>query len=205
MAALSDFFPVVTTDIAGCPTPILEAAVRKAAITFCEDTLLLVETLAAFSSVAGTAEYTLSPPADHEVFTVLAVRYGEALLQPVSRTSMLQYGTEPDYPEGFWFERPTTLRLWGPADAVYDLTVSVTLKPTFSATTVADILRTDWEDEIAHYAKYWLARQPGKAWSNPELAATSFELYHRGVARCRRAEETGHAHAPLSVAMRPFA
>lgn len=204
MATIAAFLPQVAIDVAGCPTLVMEAAVRRAAIRFCEETLALVYEVPAFDAAAGQPTYALTPPADHAIHTTLMVKFDGAEVPPAGHIQVLRSGQpEPDVPVRHWLEGVSTLRLWGAPAYIAPIEVSCAIKPAADATTLDDSLM-GWEEAIAAYAKYWLARQPNKAWSNPELAKLGLATYRAEVGRARALNNTGRASAQLRVAMRPI-
>ena len=72
---LTSFYPYVRMDVQQVALPILADAVLLAAQTFCEDTWIYTADLAAVSSVAGQAAYTLVPPTGTEVVAIKSLSY----------------------------------------------------------------------------------------------------------------------------------
>lgn len=182
MASLGAFSPLVAPYVDGAPGVAIQAAVLQGAIRFCERTLTLQRTLAAVTTVANQADYTLTQSGE-VVEKLLGAKLAGvplAILTPADidgeqdLTSATASGT-PDVI--LTAPMQVTLRP-APSAAGLSLVVRAAMRPSQTATTLADELLERHGRAIADWAVHLLASQPGKAYSNDKAAlarATMFE------------------------------
>lgn len=174
--ALTGVQPYVVPHVPGCPLPIVDNAILRAAIRFCAETGVWRYTHATVAAVEATVAYPFAPPAGAKVERVLAAWLDGLPLTVKNATDMLgvtDWQTLTGTPEYLVVLSDTQFRLY-PLGAG-DVDMEVTVKPARSATTIDDSVFEAHVEAIADGALEILMTYPGKAWTNPELAA-----YHKG-------------------------
>jgi len=181
-------------DVPGAPMPLVEREVRFTAIDFCDYTLTWRVELNDANIVDGTAEYTMTPPADSRIATVLYASANGIRLLPTTERRLDD--TEDGWrlsttkaAQAQWYYLPdrTTIRIaLTPSENITSgLGITVALKPTQDAKTLPDQL---YEDNLEALRAGTLARLlsiPAKEWSNPDAG-----LYYRGeYERAKRKEK----------------
>jgi len=174
--ALNLFGLDVIKDVPGMPMPIVERAVRQAAIEFCEVTLTWRQALADITLADGAASYTLTPPDESRIVTVIYCQQDDVRVLPTTqrllddsvqgwRRDTVKAGTAQ------WYYLPdrSTISIALRPDATGTLQVLVALKPTWTCRTLPDLLYDDNLDAIRDGALMRLMRMPGDN-QNQDLA-----------------------------------
>ena len=191
MATLDSFLIDVTLEVPGCALPIVRHHVRRSIIEFCEKTRLLTYNCPAVNSVANQGAYSISPPADHEIHEIVTVRHNGVPLDPVGEDWLNNNVTDwanskSRTASSYIFTRPASIRLY-PApneNGTGNIVAMAAIKPTPSATSIDDKL-LHYSESIAAGAKRRLMIQPGKPWTNPELAVYYGNVFLAGVGKGR--------------------
>jgi hypothetical protein len=203
MASLDDFLAMVRGRLPGCPDFVLNEAVRDAAIEFCKRTRLLVERVTV-DVVAEEAAVTLSPDTDLH-WEVLDLRRDNTRLTPWNRNEALMQdqSLETGAPQYYYQEGDRTLALSPIPDADETLTALVTLRPDDAATTLPDVLWTDYREPIAAGARAWVRRNHGD-WVNPQLEAEDRVIFERAIHNQNIRRARGGVNTTLRVRSHPF-
>lgn len=212
--AFSTLVPDVAIHVQGCPPPVIENALRAAAIDFCSRTGVWRSRLTAQDIVAGTYDYTLNPPSGALVHKVLWVKHNDVELPSLtSEVLVSRYPTQPDataanrsLPTFYSMPDQRTVQLVPvPVDALTGgLKVYATLRPTAAATGVEEIVTDAYSEVLVHGALQRLLAIPEKSWSNPKAVEYHGHEFSVGISRARADAERGNTTASLSVAMHPF-
>lgn len=204
MANLTTWYDEILAQVPGCPLALADWAIRDAAIEFCERSHAHVVDLTAISSVADTADYALTAPSNTEIIEVLAVAYDGAEIEPIGPLEVIRrYGEDwadlARIPERYMTQYATSLKLIPmPADAVTDgIVVTVALKPSAAATSVADAIATPYKRTIAKGARKTLWLMPKKPWTSLERGAKEEAAFFEECATAHIQSEKGRTKAPL--------
>lgn len=177
--------------------------IREALRDFCARTKCWQVLLDPFVTAAGSAEYTLTPPAGAAISQVEEVFVSEARLDFAGLDDLytLTAGNwrtaAAGTPLQATFLEPGRLRLHTTPDAVATVYVRAALKPSASATlataTLPDFLFEQWAQDIANGALTRLYATPDKPYSNPQLSLERGTRYEVSVgdARLRVARSFG--------------
>lgn len=203
MATLEQFLPMVRGLLPGCPQIVMENAVRDACIEFCKRTELLTQTTE-IDVIAGEREADLYPDADTH-WVVLEVRRSMTVLEPLSRKAFFDQSLSLNVgvPRAYYLEGDLKLLLGPIPDADETLTAWVATRPKDTATSVNDVLWTDYREPIAAGARAWVRRHYGE-WSQPALEADDRGMFERAIhfEQLRRAR--GGTNASLRVRAHSF-
>lgn len=183
MRPLVDFLPFVLPLVPGCSDPMAEQAVLSACIEFAGKSLIVQHT-GTDNAVAGQTEYDVEQPSQQILSKVLAVYHLGRRLHSRSR-EMVRSGfaargeaipgvtTYTGTPSEWLCRNPAEAIVSiypAPAEAETDaLTIVSAYAPTRDATRVADILYTDYAEDIAAGAVAQLLIVPAQPFTNPAL------------------------------------
>lgn len=199
--ALALFTPYVAPWVPGCPEPLIDDAVRMAAIEFCKRTHILRERIA-FNTVA-TQDYVTLTPAGGDVARVYRVMIDDTILEPTRRADFDEDG-DPGQPLEYYVEPPNTLRLYPVPDAVYAVVAHVSVNPDRDATTLDDVLYSNWRDVIAAGARSKLMLMGGQPWFKPDAAELDNAIFQTAIDRAAHKRATGNVGAPLRTRLHTF-
>lgn len=199
--ALSAFTPYIAPDVPGCPEPMIDDAVRRAAIEFCERSRALRERIA-FNTVASQ-DYVTIAPTGGDVAHLYKLMYGDETLKPTTREDFDEDG-DTGQPLEYYIEPPNTLRLYPVPDAIYAMVAHVAVKPDRDATMLDDVLYNNWRDEIAAGAKGMLMKMGNQPWSNPGDAELALATFYTAIDRAAHKRATGNVGAPIRSKLHTF-
>lgn len=181
-------------------------AIRDTLIDFCERTQIWRYSPAAVNSVAGTAEYALTVPAETALSDILWAEYnGEA--PPLLPKSIAEL--DALFPNGwrseegevdFYYltlEGKIRLALTPSSGVTGAIKTEVSLKPTATATSVDDFLYTEWRREIGCGARAMLMGQADKPWSNAKQAVKEQADYMEAVGEGGYTADRSGTRAPI--------
>lgn len=218
---LTDWGPEVNTHIPGVPKPLLQIAVRNAAILFCEKTHLWTQDLDRIDVVEDTQDYDLSDPSNAEIIGVQSAKYKQdsqedtqfVTLDPASEhqndyfdSGNWKYAESPT-PAEFWVDNISKQIHLIPiptADSDEGLLVKVILKPSATCTTVPDFIYDDWKSVITTGALADLYGRKRTPWYDPEEMATRTLLFKNQYSNAKMRKITGATNRPMRVRMRSF-
>lgn len=194
MTALNVIALDALKDVPGAPMPLVEREVRFTAIDFCDYTLTWRMDLSNANIVSGTSDYTMVPPADGRIATVLYASADGLRILPTTerRLDDTEDGwrlstTKASQAQWYYLPDRTTIRIaLTPSESITSgLGITVALKPTQDAKTLPDQL---YEDNLEAIRAGTLARlfsAPGKEWSNPQAGV----YYRNEYERAKRKEK----------------
>ena len=171
MKPLSAFYPRILPYLPQCPEPIVDQVLVNSAIEFAENSLTLRQNLDPFRTVVGKVDYDLDPPStQHDINRVMGVTLDGRELRPgLFEAIRNDMPTATAIPRGFYTDRTDnvfTLRLTPPPDKAYTVLVSVTLRPSRSATQLDDDMYNIWIDPIVSGAIARAMQIPDQPFTN---------------------------------------
>jgi len=196
----ADIHPLILPDVPGCPTPTVDTALAATAADFCARTHVWRETLDFDYAISGIPDYDITGTAVIES-VLWATLAGDDLKHIDPRYLDKSKLTDEGKPNAFWVVNDTAIRLFPIPDAKYRLDVTVALKPSRTATGIEDWIYESYVEPIVSGAIWRLARTPGKAWSNPEIAMYHHRLFEQGITNARIRD---HRNVRMSVAQKAF-
>lgn len=192
--ALSAFTPYIAPAVPGCPEPLIDDAVRQAAIDFCQRTEAIRERIT-FNTVIAQ-DYVVLSPAGGDVARVYRAMIGTEKLEPTRREDFDEDG-DPGQPREFYVEIPNTIRLYPVPDAVYAVVAQAAVKPARDAATLDDLLFLSYRDTIAEGAKAILLNMSKQPWFSASDAADAGLAFEDQIETIRMRKATGGTNAPL--------
>jgi hypothetical protein len=213
MTAWSGFYDSVLPELNGITTAVVDHTLRQVAIDFCERTCIHSEEVTPINVVAGTANYVLSPlTTGTEAYKIKAAWYDGVPLDiaPLDAlNSAYQYWRDHDSPDprAYTQAKPGEIILYPKPseDLTGGLRVEIILRPTQTATLLTTWIAERYMYDLSCGVKGRLMAQPGRPWTNPEMA--SYYLNHYNTARAKATIEanTSLTRGALSVRPRPAA
>lgn len=167
----------VLTHVSGCPIPLIAQAWRNALISLCvEAKVWRVEV--PFSTTAGVYDYVVNTyiPAGTVLQSVLLVKV-DGNYVPLYEYERLtvKYPAFPDVantqkPVASAMQDQRTLVLQPVPDDAYNVVLTITVKPTTSATDADEFVMEEYRDSLVHGALFELLAIPERPWTNLKLA-----------------------------------
>lgn len=207
MATLQSFYPWVSVDCPGVPSPLLDDAIRRGAREFCKETHA-IEYESSLVTVGNTQDYNPTLQAGTELISVKQIRYdATTYLTARKREELERMSSSAGDPQFFSVleTRPLSLRLHPTPSGVKTYSARYAVMPTITATEVDDKLFHWYLEGVTSYAKYWLMIQPGKDWTNAEQAAFEWNRFMAKVSDAKVQRGQWMADLPNTVQMNPFA
>lgn len=213
MTAWSGFYDHILTEVNGITTAVVDHTLRQVAIDFCERTCIHTEEVTPINVVAGTANYALTAlTTGTEAYKIKAAWF-EGIPLDIAPLDALNaafpYWRDQDTPDPWAYTQkiPSEIILFPTPneDSTAGLRVEIILRPTQTSTLLTTWIAERYMYDIACGVKGRLMAQPGRPWTNPEMA--SYYLNHYNTARARAAAEANSSlmRAALSVRPRPAA
>lgn len=194
MATFESLLPDVLPSVYGCSDPVAINAIRSAAIDFCVKSKAYQQELDPVTTVANIFEYDLEPPRNAAVEKILWVTYDGQKLEPIS-TGLLEQRV-PDWRDKtqagipkYFVQQSNSIFFLAPIPAVTkveSVILRAVLKPTQTATEIADEVVDNHKDAIVNGALFRLLRTPAQDWTDYAAAQMYAALYSEGV---REAED----------------
>jgi len=207
---MTEFSSGILLHIQGVPAPILLHAIRNTLINFCEETdywRMDMGDEAAFSSVN---EYSMPVPVGARIVRIISVQLNGRPIDSIDDDSL---GDVSDWRNrqtlsGYKFDPVTqTIKLIGyPGDSVgQKISITVSLKPTRTATTFPEHIFEDEYDCIVEGACSRIMRLPDEKWNNPKESDRYYITHKHKRDKARDKAYKNHSRTELSAKMRPMA
>lgn len=209
MKAWSLFYPDVLPELPGAPLPLVDHWLRNAAIEFCERSKAHVETLVPVDAVASQMAYVLPMPTDgapvpvtlNELVEIVSVRFSGEKLTPRAPQFLdtkyddweAEVGTPADYTQA---DTENVLLVPAPADAaVGAIVVRAALKPTSTATGIADWLYSQYRQALCAGAKAKMMAMENQPWTRPDLVALNLGIFEEAISKATTSASDGHVRS----------
>lgn len=218
MTAIKDFEKLVQMDMPSAPQPIVEFAVKRAIIEFCEGTWILSKDIN-MTLTTGDIDTTL-----HNSVDVVIADHVDGLRMAAVVTLMID-GTKweveyvdfaedaeiPDFESVFNIERKQitfldqdTLRIYNLSASDSNIYLKLAFKPAMDMTEVDDRLYEDWVEPIVAGAKARLLSSPGKDWTDRDSATLNYRFFRKGIADAMTKVQKNFADQPHRVEWQVF-
>jgi len=212
MVAISLFYNRVRPAVPKCPTVALISYTRDAAIKFCEKSRYWREDLTAMNAVASQAAYTASPPSSESVVVdVVTVRHNGISLEQTSEAYLDSLYSDwrddtASQADGWFATARDNISLYKAPSAAgtANIELKAVLKPSKTATTLAQPLYDHYLEEIAAGAKATLLAMPDMPWSNPGEVAYYKDIFDKAIADAKITAAKGYNRTPLRTRPPPF-
>ena len=186
---LSEFYPIMKPELRGCSNPSILAALRRAAITFCEDTEAWQED-SDTAIVVDQRQYDVSET-NGRVLRLIRVRLVDEdvsdIRDPESGTVVDPWKYELVNDDSTGAETLDFLKAYIPSDEAdgYTLVVTRSLAPHDFQDILPDWFMTQWGMAIRSRAFFELYSAPDKPYSNPQQATRYWDQYMEYFSRAK--------------------
>ena len=221
--SITKWKPLIVPQVPEGSWPMMEWAVREAAIEFCEETHLWTYDLTRIDVEEDTQDYTLTVPSSQyaELEIIDSVKYKQngqdddqfVTLDPLSvnQADLEDSGswiflTSPT-PSHFWVDNEDQeLHLWRipTVDSDEGLLVKTVLKPNDSCATLPDFLYNEHRRCIANGALSKLFGMKAMPWYDPVLSTEKMQLFNDGYNQAKWKKINGGTKRAAQVRMREF-
>lgn len=188
MMLWSEFHTIVTAELPGVPSPVIDQYARLVSIDFCETTQIHVAMLDAIDVTATVSEYSLDGPSSATtVSNVVQAWYLGSPLKFIPIAQLRRTGNFwPDISgavEGFTQTTADNLILYPKplVDGTAALNISATLKPSLRSTGLEEWIANRYFYDIANGVKAKLMGMLGQTWANKEGAVLYDGLYRAAM------------------------
>lgn len=199
----SALIPEIMPDVTGAPIPLITRAIRESVREFCRQSTAYRQTIGADNLTWLAGEYTITIPDGFDLESVVS----PMVLQDTEESYDI-HGRSPEYLDanhagwrtviddkpGYFAMLSDTAFVLTPdtgTDRSDNLTVTLMLTPSRDSTTISDDFGNRWFDYLSAGSKYFLMIQPGKTWSNPDLALYNKAKWEKGIEEARAFIKTG--------------
>jgi hypothetical protein len=199
MKPWSDFYDMAAADVPGCPLAVLDAALRLAAINFCEHSLAWVYDHPDIPVMPNIQSYAFAPPAGAVVHAILRAEFNGRKIgfsrAEVDR-DISSRNNRTGMPE-YMGASTTSLILMPTPGTSGMLAMTVALKPSPDAFGIDDSIFDEYREAIVHGALARLMLSPKKPYTNMQLAQYHDQLFGIRVADAGVRAARRHTRAPL--------
>lgn len=189
-----EFLPYMRSFIDSCADIVMEEAIKRTIIKFCESTKIYRLDADAISEVASQAEYTpvFTDPNILMIGLWHVTRNGEDLRETSEYkldTSVWNWRQDKGDPTFYFISDTNKLRLYTipDADTTDSIQCNCIVRPTLDATDVPDYIFDQWSDVVAEGALAYLKKMPMKPWTDFANAAIHEAEYRRGMSKAKKA------------------
>lgn len=181
MKPWADFYPLVLTDVIGCPYPVVDQALLESAREFCLKTKSWVET-DEFQAEGDTNRFDFALPVLTELVEVRRASVDGQELK-VFGTAKLPTDWQTKDPEhdALFHETVDEYLIFPRPSAGQTIKVVSAVRPTLRGTGVGDDCYRFHAEGIAAGAKYRLFKKPRTDWRDLQLAEIALGEFNRAV------------------------
>lgn len=183
MKTWDQFFRDVLPDVPGCPEPVAEHAILRAAQEFFQTTRAWNVWLDDVTTLGVVTAYDLNLEPNSELVRMEAATLDgvEIALARIQGMPANWRTTSPSVRTCVFTSDSKTVQLLPVKAAGMKLAIQASLKPSNNAPGINDDLFDLYVENIAMGAKARLMMQPGKDYSNPKGATDSYALFMDGI------------------------
>lgn len=192
MAAWADFHPHVLVYVPGCPDPLVEQELRRAAAEFFTRSLAWMEWLPEIVTTADERTYNLVLPAGAEIVRLEQATADDRPIEvSIHREQMADPATVPSGERAATTGDRQTLTLLRTVPVGTRLRAQVSLMPSLTAASLPDRLFTKHLDAIVSGARFRLKRMPGPL-NDPKGAQLARDEFESAIAATSVGAWRGH-------------
>lgn len=205
MAAHAALYPWILPAAPGCPQPTVDLAINRASAEFCDASRAWEEALDPLTLIAGVDAYEIDLPADAVLVCVRSARLdGHPLRLAQSWAALPDANGQPGLPACAAVRGAELVLAPPPSASGGVLRLIATLRPSFAATSLPEVLVERHALAVAHGAKAFLKEMSGTPWFDPTGYAVARQSFEQAIARARIQQEHGFVGGSLSVTPRPL-
>ncbi len=192
MVTWDAFHEYVMPSVQGCPTTMVDTAIRSACTEFCAKSFIWRQESVRNAIYENTASYVFAPPQYAKVVTPYRVAINGKELKATDLDTLEAEmpnwrDLNPGTPRLYFLENEDTVRLIPvPYEDIEDaLTAGVVLKPSRQAPSCPNFIYEDWAEVIAAGALTKLLAMRGKIWAQEALVPYYDKLFRAGISRAK--------------------
>lgn len=202
MALLTALRDDTMPSLPGCPLAIVDDAILKTVIDFCNRSRAYRYSPASIDVVANTATYVPTLPSETEIAWLLSAEIDDVPIDtPTPGSVPILSETDTGVVFAAVVASTTQLGLRNVPDESATLNVRLALRPTLAATEYPDALHVLYRDAIASGVLAKLFAQPKKPWSAPEMVAYYKTAYESGISAAEYRADRGSSDAPARTSL----
>jgi hypothetical protein len=205
----TQLLPYLLPEVPGVPDALATQSIMRAANDFCRETGVWNEIQDPIPVEDNVNEYDLVAPAGAQVVTVKSIWMANRELVPVTMERLQELipnwqeakGSDPAYyncPQDWSTVRVYPIPFGANGQTI---TIRALYAPSQFGADLPQFLVDVYLDEVLAGAKARLMQMPGKAWSNPQLAAFNQAFFNEGVTKAK--VFIAHDKVAGSVRVRP--
>lgn len=186
MTTPADFYPMILTDVPGCPHPVIDQMVINTAVDFCTRTRIWQVWNDTITVVVGETRYAIDQQPGGRIHGIVEAKLDGVEITPANFQQLSLWN--PDWrnstgkPQFCYLDDETNEIVLVPSPIQAGLLeILVTYVPPFNATVVPTILYRRYAEGIAAGAKARLQVQPNKEWTSPGSAQMNAMVYEDAV------------------------
>jgi hypothetical protein len=184
----SDFYDLIMPEVGGCTTDFVDLHLKELARDFCHRTRAWTYNPSAADLIADQAAYAVPLSADSELVSVKKLTVNDVYLWEDVEEKRDYYADSSAYPKYERHQPPfsldsglTTITLFTQeipsVSVVGGLVMSLTLKPSSSATTLPDFLKTQYSEAMRYGVLARLMSMGKKPWTDRALAVDYMQKF----------------------------
>lgn len=203
MSAFTALHSEIIPHVPGCPIPIVNDAILKAIIDFCNRSKAYRFSPAAITTVSGTPDYDVDDlPSGTAISWLLSAELdGSPLDLPASGSIPQSWSTETGSSSAAVVVGEVSIGLRKIPDESRSLSVRLALRPSMTATTFPDEFNNLYQERLAAGALARLYAQPNQKWSNPLLVSDCRDRFESCIADAEFRADRGSSNAPSRTAL----
>jgi hypothetical protein len=205
MSALSDYYDLLMPELPGITTALLDQHLREVARDFCGKTSAWREDLTAIDLVADQAAYSVAVPTDSALVRVVSLTAADELLwlDREAKEDDEQPTYRPEEPPFSLSDDLGTLTLSTddvPTESLAaGLVIKAALKPSTTAATLPDFLRTQYSEAMRFGVLSRLMGMGKKPWSDRPLAGVYAQMWQQKLNFAGYQAQVGNTRQVLRV------
>lgn len=181
----SDLYQDILPHVPGCPEPLLDDAIRRAAVQFCRESHIWIEQISNVYVFKNVTRYSLDIPEGSEVIALSNIET-ESGNGEIQWPSVNVYGL-------MTFKSMTTNAT---------LSVWVVLMPSQDATGLPDRIGLHYREALIEGALAILQAIPGRDWSAPNFVQMHKMAFQQGIVDAKQRRHRGNTERPMRVSPR---
>lgn len=204
--AFSVFYNDLLPELPGCSTGMLDLQLLRVAREFCDRSSAWREAMLPIASEAGVKAYVLfSPEPKADVVRVVELRVAGDLLWRADATDR----NDSEQPRFDCGEPPFTLdtqatEITLDEEPTGDIEGIVAMRPSFTATTLPDVMQSDYLEAMRAGVLSRLMAMGGKPWTDRSMSAFYEDRWQRALNFHASRSARGNTRGPLRSRLTPL-
>ena len=206
MAEYSTLFPDIQPHVASCPVPSITRAIQRTAQDFFQRSEAYRHRIAATNVTSGATNLTVSIPANTRIIAPLTMYLdGERMATTNEEILAINFGdwrtATPTVPRFIMADDKAAngLIVALPSNGTYELTGTIALKPTSSATELDDDYMELYKDTLVEGVLARLLMMRNTEWYEPNLGKAYEMDFERGIDEAQNVSNKGNTSRVMTT------